>query len=140
MDMLSRRDLETHITLVGWLQIVYSVMWLLAGGFLAALILGVGTATRDPVAYRIMAVTASTLGGLLFVLSVPGLVAGFGLLHRDSWSRIMALVLAVFQLAAFPIGTVLAGYTAFVLSQRAAPEVFGACCALEENRLQAAGA
>ncbi len=138
MDVLSKKDLETHITLVGWLQIVYSVMWLLAGGFLAALILGVGTATRDPVAYRIMAVTASALGGLLCVLSLPGLVAGIGLLRRASWSRIMALVLAVFQLVAFPIGTVLAGYTVYVLSQHAAPEVFGPCCELDKNQMQAA--
>ena len=109
MDVLSKKDLETHITLVGWLQIVYSLLWIAAGVFVTTLILGVGTATQDAVALRMLTPTASALGGLLCVLSVPGLVAGIGLLRRASWSRIMALVLAVFQLVAFPIGTVLAG-------------------------------
>ena len=138
MNVLSKKDLETHITILGWLQIVYSLLWIAAGLFLTTLILGVGTIAQDAVVFRILATTASALGGLLFVLSVPGLVAGIGLLRRASWSRIMAMVLAVFQLVAFPIGTVLAGYTAFVLSQHAAAEVFGPCCELEKNQLQPA--
>ena len=140
MDSLSKKDVETHSTIVGWLQIAYSMVWIVAGVFLVTLILGVGTAIQDAVAQRILATTASAIGGLLILLSVPGVVAGFGLLRRASWARILALVLAVFELAAFPIGTVLAGYSAFVLSQHSAPEVFGPCCALEENRLQAAPA
>jgi len=140
MDSLSKKDVETHSTIVGWLQIAYSMVWIVAGVFLVTLILGVGTAIQDAVAQRILATTASAIGGLLILLSVPGVVAGFGLLRRASWARILALVLAVFELAAFPIGTVLAGYSAFVLSQHSAPEVFGPCCALEESRLQAAPA
>jgi len=140
MDSLSKKDVETHSTIVGWLQIAYSMVWIVAGVFLVTLILGVGTAIQDAVAQRILSTTASAIGGLLILLSVPGVVAGFGLLRRASWARILALVLAVFELAAFPIGTVLAGYTAFVLSQHSAPEVFGPCCALEESRLQAAPA
>ena len=140
MDSLSKKDVETHSTIVGWLQIAYSMVWIVAGVFLVTLILGVGTAIQDAVAQRILSTTASAIGGLLILLSVPGVVAGFGLLRRASWARILALVLAVFELAAFPIGTVLAGYSAFVLSQHSAPEVFGPCCALEESRLQAAPA
>jgi hypothetical protein len=140
MDSLSKKDVETHSTIVGWLQIAYSVLWIVAGAFLVTLILGVGTVVQDAVVHRILATIASAIGGLLILLSVPGVVAGLGLLRRASWARILALVLAVFELVAFPIGTVLAGYTAFVLSQHTAAEVFGPCCALEENRLQAAPA
>lgn len=140
MDSLSKKDVETHGTIVGWLQIAFGVLWIVAGSLLATLILGVGMAIQDPVAQRILATTASAVGGLLILLSVPAVVAGIGLLRRASWARILALVLAVFELAAFPIGTVLAGYTAFVLSQHSAPEVFGPCCALEESRLQSSPA
>jgi hypothetical protein len=140
MDTLSKNELGTHVTVVGWLQIVNGLLGIMWGVFLAALILGVGIAVEEAIVLRILLVTASALGGLLFVLSVPGIIAGIGVLRRASWARLMALVLAVFELVLFPIGTLLGGYTIFVLSQRAAPEVFGACCSLEKNQLQAAGA
>jgi hypothetical protein len=140
MDTLSRTDLETHTTVVGWLQIVHCSLGIVWGIFSAAVLLGVGAATNEAMVFRIMAVTAAAFGGLMFVLSAPGIVAGIGLLRRARWSRIMALVLAVFELTLFPIGTLLGAYTLFVLSQRAVPEVFGACCAAEEARLRPAGA
>jgi hypothetical protein len=140
MDVLSRKDFGTHLAVAGWLQIVNSLLGIVAGIFAAMLILGVGVVTEDPVALRILTVTAAAIGGLLFVLGVPGLVAGIGLLRRTSWSRVMALVLSVFELVAFPIGTLLAAYTIFVLSQQAAIDAFGACCSIEDGRVQAAGA
>jgi hypothetical protein len=140
MNVLSRKDFGTHLAVVGWLQIVNSLLGIVAGSFAAMLILGVGMVTEDAVALRIMTVTAAAIGGLLFVLGVPGLVAGIGLLRRASWSRVMALVLSVFELVAFPIGTLLAVYTVFVLSQQAAIDAFGACCSIEDGRVQAASA
>ena len=139
MDVLSRKDFGTHLAVVGWLQIVNSLLGIVAGLFAATLILGVGVVTEDAVALRIMSVTAASIGGLLFILGVPGLVAGIGLLRRTSWSRVMALVLSVFELVVFPIGTLLAIYTVFVLSQQPAIEAFGACCSIEDGRVPAAG-
>jgi hypothetical protein len=104
------------------------------------MLLGIGAATDEAMVFRIMAVTAAAFGGLMFVLSAPGIVAGIGLLRHASWARIMALVLAVLELALFPIGTLLGAYTIFVLVQRAAPEIFGACCELEQVQLKAAPA
>jgi hypothetical protein len=140
MDFLSKKELETHVTVVGWLQIANGLLGIMWGVFIAALVLGSGAAIGDAVVLRLTAVTAATLGGLLFVLSVPGIVAGIGLLGRSQWSRIMTLVLAVLELALFPTGTLLGAYSIFVLSQRAVPQVFGPCCELEKAQLQAAGA
>jgi len=138
MDVLSKRDFGTHLAVVGWLQIVNSLLGIVAGAFAATLILGVGVVTEDAVALRLMAVTAASIGGLLFVLGVPGLVAGIGLLRRAPWSRTMALVLSAFELVLFPIGTVLAAYTVFVLSHQAAIDAFGACCSIEDGRVATA--
>ena len=140
MDVLSKKDFETHVSVVGWLQIVNGLLGIIVGALVVTLILGVGTVTEDAVALRIMAVTAAILGGLMLVLSVPGIVAGIGLLRRASWSRVMALVLSAFELVLFPIGTVLATYTVFVLSQQAAINAFGACCSIEDGRVQPASA
>jgi hypothetical protein len=140
MNTLTKKDMEVHVAIIGWLQIVNSLLSIVAGAFVVALLLGVGVAVEDDVALRIMAVTGFAVGGLLLILSLPGLVAGIGLLRRASWARIMAQVLAVFELVLFPVGTLLGTYTIFILSQRAAADVFGPCCAMEESRPQAAGA
>lgn len=140
MDVLSKKDFDTHLAVVGWLQIVNGLIGIVAGAFMAVLILGTGVAIDDAFVTHLMTITAAALGGLMFVLSVPGVVAGIGLLRRASWSRIMALVLSAFELVLFPIGTILAAYTVFVLSQQAAIDGFGACCSIEDGRMQAASA
>ena len=151
MDILSKKDFETHVAVVGWLQIVNGVIGIIIGAFVATLILGAGAfsasvmhesgvAAEGAWLMRFMATTAAAIGGLMLILAVPGIVAGIGLLRRASWSRVMTLVLAAFELALFPIGTILAAYTVFVLSQQAAVNAFGACCAVEDGRVQAATA
>ena len=68
----------------------------------------------------------AAVGGLLLLVAIPGLVAGIGLLSRASWLRVLSLVLAA--------------YSVFVLSQQTAIEAFGACCSIEDGRLQATAA
>ncbi len=140
MDVLSRKDFDTHLAVVGWLQIANGLLGIVAGAFMAVLILGTGVVIDDVFVTRLMTITGAAIGGLMFVLSVPGVVAGIGLLRRASWSRVMALVLSAFELVLFPIGTVLAAYTVFVLSQQAAIDGFGACCSIEDGRVRAASA
>ena len=151
MDVLSKKDFQTHVAVAGWLQIVNGLIGIVAGATMATLILGAGAfsaslmneggaAREGTLLMEFMAITAAALGGLMLVLSVPGVVAGIGLLKRASWSRVMALVLSAFELVLFPIGTILAAYTIFVLSQEAAINAFGACCSIEDGRVQVASA
>ena len=144
MDVLSKKDFETHIAVVGWLQIVNGMLGLVAGAFMATLILGAGAfsasvmkasgvAAEGALLMGFMATTAAAFGGLMLILALPGVVAGIGLLRRASWSRVMALVVSVFELALFPIGTVLGAYTVLVLSQQAAVDAFGTPKTLEQS-------
>jgi hypothetical protein len=140
MDVLSRKDFGTHLATVAWMRIAYSGLLLMGGLFVGTILAGIGAATHDAVAHEILGTVGAVVGGSMLILSVPGLVAGIGLLSRASWSRVMALVLSAFDLLAFPIGTLLAAYTVFVLSQQAAVDAFGTCCEIEENRVKAAAA
>jgi len=135
MDILNKKDFQTHLSEVGWLQMVSGFLGL-SLTVMAALILWVGGVT----ALRTVTVAAAVIGGLVTLLSIPQLVAGISLLSRTSWSRVMALVLSAFELFIFPLGTLLALYSVFVLSQQAAVDAFGACCSIEDVRLQAATA
>jgi hypothetical protein len=55
------------------------------------------------------------LGGLLLVGGVIGIVAGWGLLERQPWARMLAIVLGCFSLLDMPFGTALGIYTLWVL-------------------------
>jgi hypothetical protein len=62
-------------------------------------------------------------GGLWPVIAVAtvftaalALVAGYGLLNRRPWGRIVAIIAAILALLKFPIGTALGIYTLWVLA------------------------
>jgi hypothetical protein len=52
---------------------------------------------------------------LLLLKAVVGVIAGWGLLQRESGGRVLALIVAFVSLINFPIGTVLGVYTLWVL-------------------------
>lgn len=140
MDILSKKDFGTHLAVVGWLQIANGLFGLFLGALAATLIVGLAAIIDVERVFQTITLTAAVFGGLMVVLSIPGIVAGIGLLRRASWSRVMALVLSAFELVLFPFGTILAAYTVFVLSQQAAVDAFGACCSIEDGRVAASGA
>lgn len=49
------------------------------------------------------------------VLSVPSLIAGYGMLKRRSWSRVAGIVASVLSALSFPFGTALCVYTLWFL-------------------------
>lgn len=48
-----------------------------------------------------------------------------GLLKYKSWARILTLILGVFALFSFPIGTLIAVYTFWVLTNEEAAKLLG---------------
>jgi hypothetical protein len=70
------------------------------------------------------------VGGLMVVLALPALLAGIGLLRRKEWGRILALIVGVFDLLNFPIGTLIAVYSFYVLLQNSATPYFAGTTSL----------
>ena len=56
--------------------------------------------------------------------SIQGIVAGIGLLQYRSWARVLALILAFFNLLAVPHGTVFGVYTLISLLNTDAAALF----------------
>jgi ABC-type Fe3+ transport system permease subunit len=52
---------------------------------------------------------------ILLMLSIPGIVAGIGLLYYKPWARILTIVLCALGLLNFPLGTGLGVYGLWVL-------------------------
>jgi len=109
-----------NIRLLGILWIVYSVIHLVPGLFVAA-ILPVGMPWARGVAFGsvpgfVPGTFLGIMGGFLLIVSLLGIVAGWGLLERKPWARTLAIVFGCLALLNIPIGTALGIFTLYVLA------------------------
>ena len=107
--------METHVKAVGALSIGLSVFGILIGGFIFVLLACIGFVVQDEEAAPILAVVGFAIGVFLFILSVPGIIGGIGLLKQKEWARILVLITSALHLLNFPIGTAIGGYSIWVL-------------------------
>ena len=124
MNQLAESQMQQHANVLGWLHIVGNAIMLLLGCFFFALLGGIGLVQGDPEAARILGIVGASLGAVMVVLGIPGIVAGYGLLRRKQWGRVLALVVGFLGLVNFPLGTAIGIYTFWVLLQGAAADYF----------------
>ena len=122
MNQLKQDDMRQHVTILGWLYIIGNVFFIMIGGFVFVLMLSIGFVTRDPEALPVLSIVGTWIALFLTVLALPGLIAGVGLLKRQMWGRVLAIIVGFFGLINFPIGTAISLYALFVLLQNAASE------------------
>jgi len=111
---------DTHVKVLAVLYIIFGALGTLAGLGLMALLsfIGVAGAASDPDAWMalpVLGITGAALGAFLLMLSLPGVIAGFGLLKYRPWARILTIVLSALNLMNFPIGTALGVYGLWVM-------------------------
>jgi hypothetical protein len=109
--------MRKHIDIVGWINIAWGVFGLFTALFVTGVISVAGLAAPEVGAGErtLIATIALFVGGFIALLSVPSLLAGWGLLRRKHWARIVAIILAVLHLFNFPLGTLTGGYSLGVL-------------------------
>jgi hypothetical protein len=129
--MRSREDtMETHVKVLGILEIAMGAMSLLGalalsavflGGFSAAAMSGDADAR---VAMPFIGLTGAALVTFLLILSLPGIVTGIGLLRFRPWARIAGIVISILGLMAFPFGTIIGVYGIWVLFSKDTERLF----------------
>jgi hypothetical protein len=124
MNRLDEREIQPHITILGWLYLASNAVFLLIAGFAVAALPFIGAVADDPDATIVLGILGTAFGLLMVVLGLPGLIAGYGLLKRKSWARFLALVLGILNLVNFPVGTAIGVYTLLVLLQQSATDYF----------------
>ncbi|MFQ5869808.1 MAG: hypothetical protein ACE5JC_07880 [Candidatus Zixiibacteriota bacterium] len=125
--------MEKHVTVLGILFIAYSAIGLATGLLVFFVLFGAGTIAElspgaaAPVEVLPLLITiGSFICGFFVVSSIPGIVAGIGLLKFKPWARILALVLSVICLLEVPLGTALGVYGLWVLFNQEAVKLFTA--------------
>ncbi|WP_420631173.1 hypothetical protein [Candidatus Leptofilum sp.] len=115
MKQNSFKELEKHVTVLGWLHLGLNIFTLFIGILVFFILIGVGTLSGDGEAMSVLALIGIIVLGILVLVSIPGMITGWGLLKRKSWSRLLALVIGFLSLMNIPFGTLLGVYTFWVL-------------------------
>ncbi|MBA2260741.1 MAG: hypothetical protein H0W18_17785 [Acidobacteria bacterium] len=123
--------MQTHVKVLAVLFIALSAMGVLAALALIAVfgvsagILGASGDADAAVALPIIGLTGTALVIFILVLSLPGLIAGWGLLKFRPWARILAIVLCAIHLINIPFGTIMGVYGLWVLLNNETERMFG---------------
>jgi phage shock protein PspC (stress-responsive transcriptional regulator) len=119
-----RANMEEHVKILGILYIAFSALVLVFALIVFVAVAGGGLISGDETAIAITSIVATAVAGFLVLLSAPGIIGGMGLLKRQSWARILVLVLGVINLINIPFGTALGIYTIWALTHKETEALF----------------
>ena len=112
-------DTKQHLTVVAALNIGLGALGLVLGIIAFVVLAGIGLllTPEDPNAAPVLVIIAVIAAGFFFITSVPDIIGGIGLVKRQSWARILVLILSVLKLINIPLGTIVGVYSIWVLMQ-----------------------
>ena len=120
--------MKSHVTAIGVLHLGLGILGILIGALVFVVLVGAGilgaTVGEAPEALPILSIVALVVAVILAVTSVPGIIAGVGLLKARRWARILALILSVLYLFNVPVGTAVGIYSLWALTQQEAEALF----------------
>ncbi|HYC59716.1 MAG TPA: hypothetical protein VEK79_09135 [Thermoanaerobaculia bacterium] len=114
--------MEQHIKVVSVLFIILGILGIVVA--VAFLVLGAGTAATilaqdDSNEARVGAAWAggciTFVAALFGIMSIPSIIAGWGLSQKKSWARILTIILAILSLPQFPVGTAIGVYALVIM-------------------------
>ena len=115
--IVQRQDrLQRHLRTLGTLWIIVGVLFLIP----AAILLTLGSTVHfvlrgEPFVRFFGPLVLAMIGSSLLILAAGGICVGWGLMQRQSWARVAAIVLGILALFHPPIGSALGIYTLWVL-------------------------
>lgn len=112
--MPTQSRIAGHVRLLGILWLAISAVRLIPGVVLLAFFSG-DFGFMPPHVSDFVRGLLQIIGVLVLVEGALGLVAGWGLLERRPWARMLTLILGCINLIKLPFGTALGIYTLWVL-------------------------
>lgn len=118
--------MRTHIKVVGWVYIIFSILRLLKaasilfGGVLGGLFSGsLGTLI-------VAGATSMAVAIIIGIMAMFGLIAGFAFLSHRPWARYVLILVSILGLFNWPIGTLFSIYALWVLFNSETESLFKA--------------
>jgi len=123
--------MREHVKIVGILNIILGCLGVLLGIGMLVLFGGLATmagfqaSDQDArAAVPILAAIGTAVAVFLFILSVPSIIGGWGMLKFRPWARILMIVISVLNLLHFPIGTAVGIYGLIILFNEETKRLF----------------
>ena len=116
--------MDQHFNVIAYLNIAYGVLVLAVALFIGALLSAIAAASGDPEAVRVLGSVGVLLSFFLVAVGAPYVIAGYGLLKRTSWGRILTMVMDALALFSIPFGTALGIYALWALTRPEAEDAF----------------
>lgn len=120
--------MQTHVKVVAVLLIVLSAFGVLLALGMGAIFsfAGMASAGADDtgIAVPLLGMTGTMLTVFFLAISLPGLIAGFGLWAFKPWARILAIVICAINLINIPFGTIFGVYGLWVLLKKETERLF----------------
>lgn len=115
--------MQSHIKVVAVLHIVLASLNLVIGAivfiFLGGMALLIPMASQEPnaaIASGLIFVFLITFSITMILTSLPGILAGVGLLRHAGWGRILTIILSILYIPFhIPLGTILGIYSLWVM-------------------------
>ncbi len=117
-------NMEEHVKVLGILYIAFSALGLILAFLAFVAITGGGLISGDDTAITVTSIVGTSVAGILVLISAPGIIGGMGLLKKQSWARVLVLVLGIINLINIPFGTALGIYTIWVLTNKETEALF----------------
>jgi len=95
--------METHVKVVAWLWIIFGALGVIGALCFGVSAVGGGLISQDDTAILATSITAAVCGSIIILESGLEILAGIGLLKYKSWARILAIILGILNLFAFPL-------------------------------------
>ena len=108
--------MDTHVKILAGLFIVLSALGTLGAFFVATV--------SSVITIPFLGLAGIALSVYLLAVSLPGLMAGIGLLQFKPWARVLAIVLSALHLVNYPFGTAAGIYGLYVLLSEEGSRLF----------------
>jgi hypothetical protein len=122
--------MDTHVKILGVLSILGGAIGV-CGALFIMLVFGVSASAvaidgdQDAAfVLPILGLTGAALMIATLVISIPGIIIGYGIYRFRPWARIAGIVLAILSLMLFPLGTILGAYGLWVLLSKETERLF----------------
>lgn len=114
--------MEQHIKILSVLFILFGVLGLVVaiglfifGAGAAASIVAADNSSDARTAGALVGGCVTVVAVLFGLMSIPSIIAGWGLSQRKSWARVLTIVLSVMALPQMPVGTALGIYAIIIM-------------------------
>lgn len=125
--------MASHVKILGILHIVFGSLGILLAlglllffGGMAGLAGGAAEGSDGAAAMGVLGIIGIVVFIVLLVISLPGLIAGIGLLNFRPWARILGIIVSALDIIHVPFGTALGVYGLWVLLSNETEALFRA--------------